>query len=521
MKGVKRERSIFSVVDFSLYGKGVLKEDALLLLAVVFGIALRVRHLLLNRPLWLDEAFIAVTVIQRPLHALFVLPLPYEQTPPPLFLLFVKVLAIAFGPSELVLRIVPFVSGCLSLCLFPLLRHRHSKQCLVIGTWLLAVAYGGVYYSAELKQYSVEALLTVMYLLAGMSLLRQKYSKKSLFSLIFFAVVGPWIGFSAIFMMFGLLSGIIYKSFVEKKCVSSATLTVCLVGMFSFMVMYVTYARPASSTQYRMDYWRECFAPLPLTFHAMAWYYERVGQVVGHFFGLTTTWKGIILATLAMVGAGSSIRRDAPWGIVLVIPFLGVLILSLLGRFPSHERLLVFLLPIVCLLIAEGALLSGLAVARVALRGNAVPACLIFLLLVPTVVRMIVDPSIFERQEFKQIYEGVLARRTKEDTVFVFQTATPALLYYSRLDKRLAGFVPVYIVRGDQASLEQAINTVKEAGRGWVLFTHRLGRDESEFTEAFEKDSAITDRLNAKGAWTFSFCYGAACGESSGHERRD
>jgi hypothetical protein len=484
-------------------GPSLAGSPVALFCVLALGLALRAEHLLWNRSLWLDEAFLALAVVERPLSTLLSLPLPYEQTPPPLFLILVKLLSTVAGTSETALRALPFASACLALCLWPLAARRHSRACLLTGAFLLAVSYGGIYYAAEFKPYATEALLSVLFLLAGRRFLEEEPQGHPVGWGLLFALA-PWLGFPTIFLLAGLAGGLLAARLSAKKRYGPAWILLA-VGFLSFLVMYGVYARPASATQLRAGYWEAFAAPLPTSLSALAWYGERAGQVLCHFFGLAHPWQGAVLAGLATGGAVVLLRRDRAYGLVLILPLAGAVLLSMTGRFPLHERLLLFTLPLCCLLLAEGLVAAATLLGRVRPAFAWLPAAAVLALLVRPVAIEMFDPATFERQEFKKISRQILQDRADGDPVFVFQAAVPLLEYYGRREPRLAGFTPLSVTRGDPSSLDAAVRTVKAAGHGWVLFAHVRQQEERLLEAAFEEGGAVRRRLAAKGVWAFSF----------------
>ncbi len=84
---------------------------------ICVGAALRLSHYASNRSLCVDEAMLASSVIRRSLWQLF-LKLDYSQASPVGFLALERFAVVVFGRGELALRLVPLVSGLLSLYLF-------------------------------------------------------------------------------------------------------------------------------------------------------------------------------------------------------------------------------------------------------------------------------------------------------------------------------------------------------------------------------------------------------------------
>jgi len=138
------------------------------------GIVLRLVQYLHNRSLFIDDAGLALNLIEKTFSELFQ-PLDYYQMAPPGFLLVAKVLINTFGAGEYVLRLFPFVAGVLSLFIFYAVARRVlSQRGLIISLALLAISDPLLYFSSEFKQYSSDVAIAL-----GISLMGQSVSARS------------------------------------------------------------------------------------------------------------------------------------------------------------------------------------------------------------------------------------------------------------------------------------------------------------------------------------------------------
>src|ERR671918_1642502 len=81
---------------------------------VLVGVGLRLRTVLLNNSLWLDESGLALNILSRSFAGLLQ-PLDYSQGAPILFLWLEKLVVVVSGSSsEFAFRLVPLVSGVAS-----------------------------------------------------------------------------------------------------------------------------------------------------------------------------------------------------------------------------------------------------------------------------------------------------------------------------------------------------------------------------------------------------------------------
>ena len=134
---------------------------------VNLGIALRFRQYLFNRSLWFDEASLALNVVDRDVTRLLTEPLAYLQTAPPGFLVAVRSMVVALGPSDWALRLVPLIAGISVVLLAVLLARRELTSTVGRLTFVGLVALSPVliFYSSEFKQYSSDALAAIAVLL--------------------------------------------------------------------------------------------------------------------------------------------------------------------------------------------------------------------------------------------------------------------------------------------------------------------------------------------------------------------
>ena len=92
-------------------------QDAVTLVLIAIGTILRVWQYLANSSLWIDEAALAQSILNRPAGALFGR-LSYGQVAFVGFLLVQKAAVSLFGASEYALRAFPLACGILSQMLF-------------------------------------------------------------------------------------------------------------------------------------------------------------------------------------------------------------------------------------------------------------------------------------------------------------------------------------------------------------------------------------------------------------------
>ncbi|HWP05061.1 MAG TPA: glycosyltransferase family 39 protein [Polyangiaceae bacterium] len=128
---------------------------------VLLGLFLRARGYLFDRHgLWLDEASWAIMLIRDPLITLLIRPIGFMSV--------TKVLALALGPTEVVLRSLSWIAGVGVVLLAPALSRRlfRASAARLLFVTVLALHPAAIDLSKEFKPYSVSLFghMAVLYL---------------------------------------------------------------------------------------------------------------------------------------------------------------------------------------------------------------------------------------------------------------------------------------------------------------------------------------------------------------------
>jgi hypothetical protein len=147
-------------------------ERLLLFAAISAGIALRLAEYLRNRSLWGDEVAIATNLRLRGFGGLLHL-LSYNQTMPIGLLFVLKTFVSTLGHSELVLRLPALLAGCALIVLtWKLMGKVEEMPIVIVVVALMATSSLLIDYSAEVKQYGVDAVVALVILHLGMVTLK-------------------------------------------------------------------------------------------------------------------------------------------------------------------------------------------------------------------------------------------------------------------------------------------------------------------------------------------------------------
>src|SRR5689334_386601 len=215
-------------------------ERVATLLLILLGGLLRLRQYLTGRSLWSDEAMLALNIVNRDFAGMFK-PLDYDQGSPIGFLLVEKFFNAVLGKNEFALRLLPLIVGLISLWLFYLLLKQITSGASGAGllTALALFAFNPrlIYYSSEVKQYIIDAAVTISLLLIAAPVLNLSPRKKDFIWLTLAGLLALWFSHPALFILsgIGLALVIIY---VRRRDYSNVGF---IIGMGIFWVLEIAF----------------------------------------------------------------------------------------------------------------------------------------------------------------------------------------------------------------------------------------------------------------------------------------
>jgi hypothetical protein len=408
----------------------ILRSRELIFVLVGLGILLRVAQYLANRSLWIDEAWIALNLIERPLSDL-TKPLDFTQGAPVGFLLLEGVAGKIIGYSEYALRFFPLVCGLVSIPVFAWLARRILSQAAApFAVLLFVVADGLTYYSSDVKPYETDVAVAVFLLAAGTILAEDVAGRSG--TAIAVAVVGVALvplSFPAVFMV-AAVGGVLAVRLVFNRRLSlssPAALAVLLWGSAALAVAVFS----ETTTRYTRKSFEASNAGSYLGFGLHALNVLGTGIAGGLGFPQQRPFHHIEKLALfcMLVGVVSLLRRNRTQLAMLVTPFALVLAASAAHVYPIAQRTDLFLFPLVILLVVEG-------VARIVrfAPAPAQPAVALVLAValaagpVSLAGTRLVHPRTTE--EIRPVLEFVRDHWRPGDVLYVHYNAQYAFLYY-------------------------------------------------------------------------------------------
>jgi hypothetical protein len=338
-----------------------LSREALTWAAVAIGVVLRVAGYAQNRPLYMDERALLVNLVKLPVFD-FHTTLTENQLAPPGFLVLERLVVRLPGNRVMAARFFPMACGVASIFLLrAAVRRFLLPQAVPIAVGLFALSDWLIYYSSEIKQYSCDLALTLVALLLAAGPSPANPTPRRLLALGIFGVAGVWFSYPLVLVLAGVGTYLLGAAMIRRD--SRGVLRLAAVGLAwaaSFAVCYVVSHGILSKERFIWDWWDFSFLPLPP--RSMAQLEYDLWHIVNVFDSpadVKTPMGPIptaILASVLAIAGGVSLLRRWPGGLyLLVAPVAFALAASVLHQYPFHGRLLIFLVPSVHMLVAQGA----------------------------------------------------------------------------------------------------------------------------------------------------------------------
>ena len=403
-------------------------------LIIIFGIILRWDQYWLNRSLWLDEAFLAVN-LDKTLVELLQRPLDYHDSivAPPVFFIITKLIITLFGNTDFILRLYPFLCSILSLWLFyQLAKLTISASAVPLALFLFAISDNLIFYASGFKHYSSDVTITLLLFILAIYLLKSVITYNKLLLLTVVGTLAIWFSYPAAFILAAIGSYLIGFYLINKQwpLVTKFSL-ISVIWLSSFLGMYLftvgSNIEASPIGKYLVHFWQEAkaFMPSPLSIATLKWIYYNYFKM----FNNPGNLEMASLAGILFIGGCISLWAHRKTSLfLLVLPMIIVMLVSFFHYYPFADRMIIFLLPSIYLIIAE-------SITQIQIIFLAYPNTLIITRLAQIIlVVSLIDFPLYHRhyvQEIKPILEYVQHNKTPTDTIYLYHWSEPAFRYYA------------------------------------------------------------------------------------------
>jgi hypothetical protein len=414
--------------------------------------------------------------------------LEYDQAAPIGFLLLQKAVFEVFGMNDRTTRVIPFLFGLATvpLGIFVSKRifgSRGPTVALVVSIGLICLNRSIATYSSLAKQYTLECFITLLlvYILSqpllGMRKSVGHFSKSDW--LVILSPVLVWFSYGAVFILVGFGVALVSRALVgQDRATRSVTLSFCVAVVLNLVVFFAYSARSAMANRSLAAWWAAAYMPIWPPSLAFSWLFHtftKLGEVV------IQTRLALLLPLGLVVTSVSAIWQRAWFWLACLASILACLCASVLGKYPFADRLLIFLIPIMVLMLAK-------SVDMLDQRWSKVSVVTASLILLAAGARLINEAVIQSKpiDRVREVHREMVAKFAPGDNLWVAPLSQPCFRYYVR-EYPLPEGASVHLLR--PAETPMAVSR----GRNWLLVI-RFPKDPGEGERLLDDFSRLGEK---------------------------
>lgn len=303
-------------------------------LIIVSAIYIRGVYYIKDLPFWGDDMLLAESIYEQPIWKSFT-HIYGTQKAPPLFVFFSYINTMIFGFKEIILRLIPFISGCVSVIVFYILSKRvlTNKLAIISASILFCVNPVLIYYSQEFKQYSTDVLICMLVILLYRNInlgeLKNNYKKAIIYAVSVFIIM-----ITSFPSIFAILAVFTQKIREEKKFPKELILTVISIICGIIYILYLF--KHIISYEITIPIWTEGFISLN----------PRVIYNVFKNFMEYNSLNNTFYIIMMLIGIFLFGKEKSKEGQLILIFFIYACIASIMHIYPISQRAALYLSPI-------------------------------------------------------------------------------------------------------------------------------------------------------------------------------
>ncbi len=480
-------------------------------LIMTLSIGLATVQFVYNRSLWLDEAMLALNIVDRKFLGLLT-PLDHIQVAPILFLEIEKMFSLLIPDSEFGLRLLPFLAFILSTYFFIKLLNltNLNKYMQWFGLSLFAFNPTMIYYSSEVKQYMCDVLvLTSMYYF----ILKPYHKPKNQFYILtFVGVISIFLSNIAPIILFTSGLFLLYRYSRGESVGLVQILFMSVIWLVIFWCYFYFFIAGHPSREMMLTYWTNQDAfftanPFDILFYKFVW--DKWIMITTVLFQLGGVWKAII-TLFVVVGIMRLLwLRNVTWLILTTVPIIIHLFISSLRLYPFETRLILYTCPLIVILCLFG--LKGIMemIYKIFQRDlvSVVTLALTLGIVIGGYAKGFYGSRFpFQNEEVKSCLNFITEHKRKADNVYIHGVSHYFFDYYRSIrlfsisDDRIAMSKSLTDVDGEVQKL------VDSGESYWLLFCH-LDNGDAYLKRLKKLGFNPTDEFAAPASVTYRFSF--------------
>ena len=478
------------------------------LLICVLGILVRLVQYLNNRSLWDDEAMVALNLINRSYSELFHV-LDSNQAAPLGFLFIEKSAIQILGDNEYALRLFPFLAGITSIFLFYKLANKYaSKAAILIAVTLFSCSRYLIYYTTEVKQYSSDVTVALVFCLVLPPQHGKILTKRELIKSAILGAIGILISHPAVLVLAGVeLSHLLLITAKKRYPIILNRLGVYITWLTAFGLVYAFNIRSTMGNTDLVQGWESRY---PASWLDIVWLFDSFGKFFFDPLGFKSPFDGIAIFAF-LVGCIAFYRQNRIVFVTFSSLFGITFFASYLHAYPFNTRLVLFLVPFAILLVSEGIafLLAQFKFKQhqfyLGFLGLLLLICLVF----PTLRRtgsLFIKPEL--NQEIRPVIEYIQTHRKPSDAIYIYQSGQPSFRYYAGkygfsendyiIGEHRMFFSPSRFSQEGLDLLNREVEQFRGQPRVWFLISNSWDIEETTFVDYLNQRGKELDKFAQK-----------------------
>jgi hypothetical protein len=435
-------------------------------IVILIGISLSLYQFFFNRSLWIDEAALALNIINRDFGGLLN-PLDYKQVAPIGFLYIEKLMTIIVGKNEFALRLFPLFSHFASIILLYIVTMRLSKNRTIslLAVALFSIDFILIRYATEVKQYSSDVLISLIIVYSTISL-----SFRDRRSIVIYSLVGAisiWFSNASIVILAVSALYISYTNIYRDREYKIGVAFV--IWGLSFIIYYYLFILDHPSSQFMKSYWKAAFLPTdPLSHNFYHFLYIKIESILRYILRISGYW--VIPWSITILGIVLLVKsRKIKIVYFAIMPIVIHLFLSSQKLYPFETRLLLYTSPLLIIFYAK----TLYYIYYHLLKKIKIP---IYVLLIPLIIMIY---NIYNKKNFggeiEDIKHGIsyIDRNSgRDEDIYIYNMAQDAFKFYidSKQFMLKNNIIFGSIHRNHNEMYDRELLAL--SGKPWLLFSH-------------------------------------------------
>ncbi|MDZ7695461.1 MAG: glycosyltransferase family 39 protein [Deltaproteobacteria bacterium] len=408
-----------------------------------------------------------------------------------------KAFVLILGKNEFSLRIFPLISFLISIPYFYFLSKKllNNQMMALMATSIYSITLSLINYSSEVKQYSIDVLLTILIFYYCLTLQLDK--NRSLVILSIIGSVAVWFSNTSIIILFIAGIYLIYSEGLQNRNFRIAFILVFWI--ISFFIYYFLFILDHPTKEIMIAYWRDEGGFLPLNILSKEFYnflFEIPKSIYSYLLGYGPFWLIPFVISLTAIVILFK-QRQFPLLYFCLAPIVVHVLLSALELYPFKDRLILYITPLIIIIFSIGLYSIFEFINRRIIK-------LSYLLLIIPVFSIFYPIYLkypIKKEEIKLSLNYINHNINNMDIIYVHYGAFRAFKFYEDINFITLNNSIIYDNGDRKEDSKYDPKILNLNGKVWLIFTHPYRSEEEYILETLlNNGSEILEEKKYKGS---------------------